>query len=218
MAVAENGRVEFRVVADEPGSSVQAIKRIWVKPWTYSAGSESDRDRFSARSPYVETFWLSTLGPTTTWIVRRISLELEASSGGFWLDAVEWARWLGVSESTSLRSPLVSAVFRSIRFGVSRLVESSFVAGEEVWPAANPVAGPLQSVQSRSKSVDAGSCAVVPPIVVVLGQRPSPVLIDRLNRGSVVLEAKARLPLMATRQVKRLSPRLYEQHRRFEIG
>ena len=32
-----------------------------------------DRVGYNPRSTYVEFFWLNVLGPTTTWLVRRIS-------------------------------------------------------------------------------------------------------------------------------------------------
>src|SRR5690349_17318456 len=43
------------------------------------------------RSPYVEHFWLGILGPSTTWLLRRMAAQFDTQPDGFELDLHETA-------------------------------------------------------------------------------------------------------------------------------
>ncbi|HXH58050.1 hypothetical protein [Iamia sp.] len=75
---------------------------------------------YAPRSTYVERFWLSILGPSTTWLVRHIDTRLEADPDGFTLDLEATASALGLGTGRGRHSPLVRALHRCCQFGVAR--------------------------------------------------------------------------------------------------
>jgi hypothetical protein len=72
------------------------------------------------RSPYVETYWLAVLGPSTTWLLRRLAFRLEAEPDGFSLDLAETARSLGLGAKGGRHSPFVRALGRCVAFELAR--------------------------------------------------------------------------------------------------
>ncbi len=72
------------------------------------------------RSPYVETYWLAVLGPSTTWLLRRLAFRLEAEPDGFSLDLAETARSLGLGAKGGRHSPFVRALGRCVSFDLAR--------------------------------------------------------------------------------------------------
>lgn len=75
---------------------------------------------YPPRSTYVERFWLSILGPSTTWLVRHIDARLEAGPEGFTLELGPTAEALGLGTGRGRHSPLVRALHRACQFGVAR--------------------------------------------------------------------------------------------------
>src|SRR5579872_6046585 len=96
----------------EPGERV-----VRVVPWTDRV---VDALGYDPRSWYVETFWLSVLGPTGTWLVRRLVAGLDTESEGFDLDVEETARALGVGRRDGRNSPFRRALGRCVSFGLVR--------------------------------------------------------------------------------------------------
>ncbi|MEC7579610.1 MAG: hypothetical protein VX728_01050 [Actinomycetota bacterium] len=47
---------------------------VTFQPWTMPLGRDVGND---PRRAYVERFWLSTLGPSAAWIIRRITDHLD---------------------------------------------------------------------------------------------------------------------------------------------
>src|SRR4030088_823154 len=72
------------------------------------------------RSPYVETYWLAVLGPSTTWLLRRLAFRLEAEPDGFSLDLAETARSLGLGAKGGRHSPFVRALGPGVVFDLAR--------------------------------------------------------------------------------------------------
>lgn len=72
------------------------------------------------RSLYVEKFWLSVLGPSATWLLRRLADRFDVDPEGFDLDLDETARSLGVGGSASRHAPVQRAVERCLRYGMAR--------------------------------------------------------------------------------------------------
>src|SRR4029078_8531081 len=62
----------------------------WLDPVVDSIGYE-------VRSQYVALFWLNVLGPTATWILRRLVLGFDRYPLGYELDLGETANALGLS-------------------------------------------------------------------------------------------------------------------------
>lgn len=81
---------------------------------------------FDPRSAYVETYWLAILGPSTTWLMRRLVAGLDLQPDGFALSLAETARSLGLSDRGARKSPFVRAVCRTIKF------ELAVAAGPEL--------------------------------------------------------------------------------------
>ena len=60
---------------------------------------------FDVRSHYVELFWLNVLGPTATWIVRRLVQELDRYPLGYELDLADTASALGLGYTPGCNGP-----------------------------------------------------------------------------------------------------------------
>jgi GNAT superfamily N-acetyltransferase len=88
-----------------------------VVAWRDPSLAESGVD---PRSWYVEMFWLPVLGPSTTWLLRRLADRLDTEPDGFALALDETARGLGLGWSDSPHAPLRRAIERCVRYGVAR--------------------------------------------------------------------------------------------------
>lgn len=92
---------------------------VAIVPWTDPVIDAVGHD---ARSPYVERFWLGILGPTATWLLRRLAIRLEASPDGFELDVLTTAAELGLGPKAGPHSPFARTVARCARFGAVDVV------------------------------------------------------------------------------------------------
>ncbi|HXP33694.1 MAG TPA: hypothetical protein VN820_06725 [Acidimicrobiales bacterium] len=79
-----------------------------------------DRLGYDPRSLYVETFWLAVLGPTCTWLLRRLAAGLDDDPAGFDLDLGETARALGLGSRSGRQSPMRRALSRCVTFQMAR--------------------------------------------------------------------------------------------------
>jgi hypothetical protein len=89
---------------------------LHIRPWSDEL---IDSFGFDPRSAYVETYWLSVLGPSTTWLIRRLVAGLEQQPDGFPISLAETARALGLSDRGGRSSPFVRAVTRTIKFDLA---------------------------------------------------------------------------------------------------
>lgn len=93
-----------------------------VRPFTLSVGvlpwidPEVDAIGHDPRSLYVERFWLGILGPSATWLLRRVAGRFDESPNGFSLSLPETARALGLSETGGRHSPFMRAFTRLVQF------------------------------------------------------------------------------------------------------
>lgn len=71
------------------------------------------------RSPYVERYWLSVLGPSATLLLRRLAHGLEAQPEGFEVDPAQWALELGLGTRGGKHSPFWRTLDRTSRFGMT---------------------------------------------------------------------------------------------------
>jgi hypothetical protein len=85
---------------------------IHVRPWPDPV---IDAVGLDPRSAYVERFWLGILGPSTTWLLRRLAAGLEAEPAGFSLSLPDTAQALGLG-GRGRNSPFVRALARSCQF------------------------------------------------------------------------------------------------------
>lgn len=89
---------------------------LGVRPWPDDV---VERVGFDPRSPYVERFWLSIIGPSATWLMRRIAAGFDASPDGFELPLGDTARALGLGDRAGRHSPLLRTVNRLILFDLA---------------------------------------------------------------------------------------------------
>ena len=75
---------------------------------------------FGPRSVYVETCWLPVLGPTATWLYRRLGSWAEFNPNGISIDMTDLAISLGLGEGLGKQSLLARSLERLVRFEVAR--------------------------------------------------------------------------------------------------
>lgn len=85
-----------------------------VMPWP---DPEVDRSTHDVRSRYAELFVLPILGPTATWLLRRLADGLDAFPDGYELDLGETARALGLNYVPGRVGPFTRSLERCVMFG-----------------------------------------------------------------------------------------------------
>lgn len=90
---------------------------LQVRPW---ADPVIDELGFELRSAYVERFWLATLGPSTTFLLRRLADRFDIDPDGFDLDLADTASRLGLAARGGRHSPFNRALERTTKFGLAR--------------------------------------------------------------------------------------------------
>src|SRR5690349_20157984 len=100
-----------------PAPAIPATGTVRVVPWVDSL---IDRLGFDPRSTYVESYWLSTLGPSTTWLLRRLAYGLDAAPDGCELDLPAIAREIGLGDKGGRHSPFARSLGRLVPFEIAR--------------------------------------------------------------------------------------------------
>ncbi|MDQ1373451.1 MAG: hypothetical protein QOJ09_789 [Actinomycetota bacterium] len=88
-----------------------------IRPWPDAVIDELGHD---PRSGYVEKYWLGILGPSTTWLLRRLVAGLEASPAGYDLPLAETATRLGLGHKAGRHGPFVNALSRLVQFDLAQ--------------------------------------------------------------------------------------------------
>jgi len=91
---------------------------------------------FDARSAYVEMFWLNVLGPTATWLLRRLVTGLDRYPLGYELDLDETAAALGLGYTLGTTNPFIRALNRCVLFGVAQPYDGGLAVRRRVPPVA----------------------------------------------------------------------------------
>ena len=128
---------------------------LHIRRWS---GDVVDKLGFDPGSSYVEDFWLPTLEPSTTWLLRRLAAGFEYSPDGFGLNLAETARSLGLGDRSGQHSPFVRSINRTVQFGLAQ------------------VSGPEElSVRRRlPRSTAPSCCGSIGSPAAQAGERPSP--------------------------------------------
>lgn len=87
-----------------------------IRPWPDGVIDALGHD---PRSQYVEKFWLGVLGPSTTWLLRRLAAGLEDEPAGFDLQLRETALALGLGSRGGRNSPFMRALSRVCQFDLA---------------------------------------------------------------------------------------------------
>ncbi len=108
--------------AHRPGTPTPVIDlelgTITILAWHDKVGDAIGHD---PRSDYVERFWLSILGPSTTWLLRSLAWGLESYPDGFELNLLDSARALGLGDRLGRQSPFVRALTRLCQFDLAAM-------------------------------------------------------------------------------------------------
>lgn len=89
---------------------------IHIRPWIDAV---IDENGYDPRSRYVERFWLGVLGPTATWLLRRLVADFGQHPDGYDIDLCDTARAMGLSYSVGRSSPFAKALQRCVMFGLA---------------------------------------------------------------------------------------------------
>ena len=112
---------------------VYTTETLTIRPWPDEVIDLLGHD---PRSHYVETYWLGILGPSTTWLLRRLVAGLEASPSGYELPLGETASCLGLGNKGGRHSPFMRSIARLVQFDLAHQQGSSDRAGAPVVGAA----------------------------------------------------------------------------------
>lgn len=77
---------------------------------------------FHISDTYNEMFWLPILGPTATWLLRRLAGGLEHQPQGYTTDMSELARSIGVNYAPGKHNPFARGLHRCVMFGVAQQI------------------------------------------------------------------------------------------------
>ncbi len=91
---------------------------------------------FDPRSTYVELFWLNVLGPTATWLMRRMVSGLDEYPGGYELDLAQTAGALGLTFAPSVVNPFSRALNRCVMFGGAQTVPGGLAVRRRLPPVS----------------------------------------------------------------------------------
>jgi hypothetical protein len=97
---------------------VLEAQTVTVRPWMDEV---LDRVGYDPRSPYVERFWLGIVGPSVTWLLRRIAAGFDAAPDGFEMPLGETARALGLGDPGGRNSAFYRTLNRMVQFDLARL-------------------------------------------------------------------------------------------------
>ncbi len=122
------GRIDTHELPVPAGGSIPV--QVWVDPYLAEFGHD-------ARSSYVELFWLGILGPSATWLLRRLAAGLVHHPEGYLLPVVDTSASLGLGRPGGRNSSFVRALHRCCVFGVTRFVDDTLEVRTRV-PSLRP--------------------------------------------------------------------------------
>lgn len=99
------------------------MSTVTILPW---ADPLIDRAGHDPRSVYAERYWLSVIGPTAGWIMRRLADLFDEFPEGFELDLVHTATTMGLSYERGPASPFGRALNRCVMFGLAHPHSAGF--------------------------------------------------------------------------------------------
>lgn len=112
-------------------SEINHPETVVVVPWRDPV---VERVGFDACGDYVELFWLATLGPTATWLLRRLAVVALDHPDGYRIDAGELATALGLGSDQGRVSTLRKALKRLVIFGLAQEMGHLFAVRSVVPP------------------------------------------------------------------------------------
>lgn len=92
---------------------------------------------YPTRSDYVEWFWLPVLGPSATWLLRRIDFGFDEFPEGYMLDVLATARAIGVAGRNDVGTIFARALERLNTFGLAHGSNSAFAVRRVLPPVSH---------------------------------------------------------------------------------
>lgn len=117
-----------------PDDGTCLASTIHVRPWIDAVIDDGGHD---PRSRYVERFWLGVLGPTATWLLRRLAAEFDQSPHGYDIDLTDTASAMGLSYTVGRPSPFAKALQRCVMFGLAHQTSEGMAVRRRVPPIAH---------------------------------------------------------------------------------
>ena len=111
--------------------TVPEPQRLLVRPWEDPVLDHQGHD---PRSAYTESFWLPLLGPSATFLARKLASGLELDPGGFTLPADDAARSLGLGARSGRRSPFNRTLGRLAQFRLVYMEADDVVLARRRFP------------------------------------------------------------------------------------
>jgi hypothetical protein len=105
-----------------------------IRPWLDEGAEPIGYD---PRSPYVERFWLGIIGPSTTWLMRRLAAGFDVAPEGFALPVTDTARAIGLGDKAGRHSPFLRTVNRMIQFELARVAGPDLLEVRRQLPPLN---------------------------------------------------------------------------------
>jgi hypothetical protein len=105
--------------------------RLVVVPWRDPLIERLGHD---ALGDYVELFWLGILGPTATWLLRRLAVTVVAHPEGHCTDLPALAAALGLGWDSNRANAFGRALQRLVMFGMVRHVDAAVAVRTVVPP------------------------------------------------------------------------------------
>lgn len=90
---------------------------INVRPWPDPVIDNLGHD---PRSAYVEQYWLGILGPSATWLLRRLVAGLEQQPAGYVLELADVAVQIGLGHNGGRNSPFARTLARLVQFDAAQ--------------------------------------------------------------------------------------------------
>jgi hypothetical protein len=98
--------------------------RLRVEPWVDAV---IDARGYDPRSEYAEWFWLSVVGPSTIWLLRRFAATFDHRPEGFELEVDECAAALGLNGGSGQHATLLRTLRRACQFQLARRIDRDTV-------------------------------------------------------------------------------------------
>jgi hypothetical protein len=98
--------------------------RLRVEPWLDAV---IDARGYDPRSEYAEWFWLSVVGPSTIWLLRRLAATFDHRPEGFDLEVDECAAALGLTGGSGQHATFLRTLRRACQFQLARRIDRTTV-------------------------------------------------------------------------------------------
>ena len=120
---------------DAPPADAASSAIVTIRPWVDAL---VDDVGFDPRSRYVETCWLGVLGPTATWLLRRLVDGLDQEPEGYTLDLTATARSMGLGyQPDRPTSPFGRALQRCVMFGAAHALSDGYAVRRRLPPVTS---------------------------------------------------------------------------------